>query len=207
MQCKSMGFTLIELLVVISIISLLIAVLLPALAGARKSARAVQCLSNEKAIGSVIYVYANDNDEYIPYIYDHGYVWYVDSQSWLFRYGGSDMQKMDCPDYKLMYKSGYGNYGLSQHVAAAPVWGLKYHRMSSIIKASKVLLLADVMYEGTNVNASVQFSTADFLSPLGGWGTPNLGYRHHGACNMLWVDGHASANKDILPYASTAWNK
>jgi prepilin-type N-terminal cleavage/methylation domain-containing protein/prepilin-type processing-associated H-X9-DG protein len=201
------AFTLIELLVVISIISLLIAILLPALGSARKAARAAQCISYEKSIGTVIYVYSNDNREFIPYIYDHGYIWTVNNESWLFTYGGSDMKKMDCPDYKLLYKTGYSNYGLSQHVAAAPSWGFAYKRLSSIIKASKVLFLTDVMYEGTNVNASSQYAIADFMSPQGGWGTPNIDYRHLGASNMLWVDGHASANKDIIPYASTAWNK
>ena len=45
------GFTLIELLVVISIISLLIAVLLPALAQARESSRKLDCATRMKQIG------------------------------------------------------------------------------------------------------------------------------------------------------------
>src|SRR5699024_11097502 len=50
-RCQSLyGFTLIELLVVVSIISLLIAILLPALAAAREAARSLQCLSQQRQI-------------------------------------------------------------------------------------------------------------------------------------------------------------
>jgi prepilin-type N-terminal cleavage/methylation domain-containing protein/prepilin-type processing-associated H-X9-DG protein len=60
------GFTLIELLVVISIIALLIAVLLPALAAARESAQSMACLSNEKQIGISVVVYQDDYKTFYP---------------------------------------------------------------------------------------------------------------------------------------------
>lgn len=56
------GFTLIELLVVISIIALLIALLLPALARAIDSAKAAQCRSNLHQLGVAQYAYASAND-------------------------------------------------------------------------------------------------------------------------------------------------
>lgn len=56
------GFTLIELLVVIGIISALLGVMLPALGGARQSARNVQCLSNMRSLEVAHWNYVMDND-------------------------------------------------------------------------------------------------------------------------------------------------
>jgi prepilin-type N-terminal cleavage/methylation domain-containing protein/prepilin-type processing-associated H-X9-DG protein len=60
------GFTLIELLVVIGIISVLIAILLPALSAARESAKATQCLSNMRQLGTYLVAYANENKGWLP---------------------------------------------------------------------------------------------------------------------------------------------
>lgn len=63
---RCQGFTLIELLVVISIIALLIGILLPALAGARRTARTVVCMSNVRQITLGLMIYAEQNNQFLP---------------------------------------------------------------------------------------------------------------------------------------------
>ena len=63
---RSAAFTLVELLVVMGVIAILVAILLPALTGARRAAQTVQCAANIRQICNAMFDYASSNRGRFP---------------------------------------------------------------------------------------------------------------------------------------------
>lgn len=161
------GFTLIELLVVISIISLLISILLPALGAARKSARAITCGAQVKQMGVAVVIYCNDNKDFFPFAYiTTGKIpWYAALTNNSKIEGGTnpEYKLFHCPedtnytkpgdsDYNEVIRSNY-TYNMKlgrsdwygQWLAGGDSWKADYapNKQGGVLKPTKALVLLD----------------------------------------------------------------
>lgn len=94
-MCERKGFTLVELLTVISIISLLMAILLPVAGRVRRNAQAGVCQSNLRQWGMVYKMYTDEFDGRLPRDYGE-FAWYYPISS----YYRDEFKILMCPTAK-----------------------------------------------------------------------------------------------------------
>jgi prepilin-type processing-associated H-X9-DG protein/prepilin-type N-terminal cleavage/methylation domain-containing protein len=207
------AFTLIELLVVIAIISILAAMLLPALSRAKESARSMRCLSQMRQIGLAVRLYAEENEDEFPRsqhsAFSHGQLTWgraIASQLGFNKVTWTNLLSgvYHCPSDRRAAPWSYGQnvyfeLGPADDYEGKPqIWRLT----SSVNHPSATVLFAE------------SASSADHIMP-NFWVVPQdaldvASLRHSKRSNYAFVDGHAEARAFRSIYDHTrnvdAWN-
>jgi len=165
------NFTLIELLVVVAIITILVAMLLPALNKAREYARGITCCNNQKQCGMAFLLYAHDNKDVVALA---SYNVAGSSRSWVNYICGDKTPATDgIPDPAVFAPSCF---------TAA---GTRFIATNRLGKPTQFFLLADSWHQ-TWLSQSYMIVLTSSVIP--GY----LHFRHHNLANTLYADGHVS---------------
>lgn len=206
------GFTLIELLVVIAIAGLMLGMLAPALAQARRRAQSVACMNNLRQLGTAITLYGDDNNSKLAALSGIYPTWTNTSPplAWsqrLMPYVKTPKVFLDPawptdrPQLPVCY---YLNLlpacVTSNEVPSAGEYMLDLNRIRN---SSAFILLSEDLYvtPQQEIDPTNETSDRSGFSP----GFSNYPPVHAGYSNFLFGDGHVGAYKQFVDGQMTYW--
>jgi prepilin-type N-terminal cleavage/methylation domain-containing protein len=205
MKRKIKGFTLIELLVVVAIIAVLVAVLLPALRGAREKAKRLVCAAALKQYGVALHQYIQDNNGRLPahaspqsmdmyYGAMLGLYLGVPGESWpnssgtnrnaVYAHHNEVTRMLYCskvsPDPAAVFP--YSTYGFNRGFIEVYSWGYAPSALSIDKLHDRIILMSD---------SPVGWGAFDGVNAVHYWGLQDISiFRHELGLNLLFADMH-----------------
>ena len=188
LQCRI--FTLIELLVVICIISILAAMLLPALKNAKGVSQQIKCASNLKQIFIAALNYTIDNNDYFPTANARPFAKFDEYLTPAAKANSLVSDVWNCPERPLKLNDAVNSsYTYNKVLYSSAI------RASSIKDPSSKLFILDRRNEMDSNSANFLYYTVGGTYNYVWFGHPAASSYLRGQSNILFFDGHTATGR------------
>lgn len=201
------AFTILETLIALTVVGILCALLYPFMIDVKGRAIAAGCMSNQRDLGLAIFSYASENSYYLPpAMVGSSAAWRGRIQPYV-RSPEVFLCKGHIPttpsNLSYAYNMAFGNLDASGNrkasldTSGASVY--KLHNLLRFINPSETTMLMDIAHAPGAPNYGGGNGHVFYYDGR----IPLESYRHNGAVNVLWVDGHVS---QVTPDVVTSWS-
>lgn len=221
------AFTLIELLMAVAIVAILATLILAAVGSMRKKAQATECVNNLRQIGVMTAIYAGEHNNEFPAPWNGTALW-LDRLIANTRFDGNlskarlamaaGKEGTRCPvrlgsdiQYSELFRSRFSPVASRDGGEWWFNYGMNYVYLSTAASGSRI----PIRMNSVQLPSQCIYVTDSNIEPGGsprdinrGWSAAYPYPRHDARANVLWVDGHVTAETQewlILPANSHYW--